>query len=460
MFMAVVPATAMALGSHEVLVLVNGKLPDSLEIAGEFVKLRKVPEINVVRLDLPASVTESPSEISREDFTKLIWAPASQAMQKRGIEDHILAWVYSVDFPIMIKTTPPISIQGLTFLRNKLPDPKDVDSGAYSSPLFAGPDNPAGRAHFPQTFDVYHKWLGEEMPLPSMMLGYTGKGGNAKETVLKCLKNGATSDGTAPSGTVYFVTSEDVRSTCRQWQYPVAQMELRVLGVESVISKEFPSTRRDIIGLMMGAASVNPEQDNCYLPGCMAEHLTSAAAVFHSANQTKLSAWIEAGATASAGTITEPFSNWAKFPNARFFVHYASGCCIAESFFQSIKCPLQILIVGDPLAQPWALKAELTLHGLEKKALSGTVSVRVEIKAEPGKHYSKFVFLLDGKVVPPSSRSQSESELRRTSGNERTLELDTTRCQNGAHTLRAVAYRTGLVRSQVFVEKKIVISNQ
>lgn len=439
-----VPCVSRALGPHEVLVLVNEKSPDSVQVAKEFVRLRKVPEINVAHLSLPDSVTKSPADISPEEFTRLIWSPATRAMRERGIEDHILAWVYSVDFPIRVSTSPPISIQGLTFLRNTLPDSKDVHSGAYSSPLFAGPGNPGGQAHFPQTFDVYHKWLGEEMPLPSMILGYTGERGNTVKIVLKCLENGTASDNTFPKGTVYFVTNSDVRSTCRQWQYPVAQMELRALGIESVISKEFPSTRKDIIGLMMGAVSVNPEQDNHYLPGCMAEHLTSAAAVFHSANQTKLSAWIEAGATASAGTVTEPFSNWAKFPNARFFVHYASGCCIAESFFQSIKCPLQILIVGDPLAQPWAPKSQVILHGLEKETLSGTVIVRAEVMAEPGCYYGKFVFLLDGKVV----------------GNERTLELDTTQCQDGTHTLRVVAYRTGLVRSQVFEEKEIVISNK
>lgn len=439
-----VSGAAFALGPHEVLVLANGKSPDSVEIAKEFVRLRNVPQINMVRLDLPAAGKGSLARISPQDFTRLIWAPATRVMRERGIEDHILAWIYSVDFPVTVDTSPQISIQGITFLRNRPSDPEDVRKGTYSSPLFAGPNGPESMAHFPQTFDVYRRWLGDDMPLPSMMLGYMEERGNTRETVLKCLANGVASDGTKPEGTVFFVTSDDVRSRCRQWQFPSARRKLRSLGVESVITDKFPSGQANIIGLLMGAAQVNPGQDNSYLPGCMAEHLTSAAAIFHSGSQTKLSAWIKAGATASAGTVTEPFSAWMKFPNARFFVHYASGCCMIESFFQSIRCPLQILLIGEPLARPWAPKAEVILHGLEKETVSGSVIVRAEVKAEPGHYYGKFLFLLDGKII----------------GRDKVLEFDTAKVRDGTHTFRVVAYRTGMVRSQVFAERTIVISNR
>jgi len=364
-------------------------------------------------------------------------------MRERGIDDHILAWVYSVDFPTMIRTSPAISIQGITFVRNKIPDPEEVKKGTYCSLLFTGPGTSQSTPHFPQTLDVYRKWLGEDMPLPSMMLGYTGKRGNTVQTIIRCLEKGAASDGTAPEGTVYFVTSDNVRSECRQWQYGMAQRELVAMGVKAVITGKFPRGRNDIIGLMMGAAKVKPDQGNRYAAGCMAEHLTSAAAAFQSASQTKLSAWIDAGVTASAGTVTEPLSIWTKFPNAWFFVHYASGCCVMESFFQSIRCPLQILLVGEPLAQPWGPKGDLILSGLEDPNVTGILEVGAEVRSEPEAHYGQFMFLLDGKMIDTGGL----------------LEFDTTTVDDGVHTLRAVGYRTGLVRSQVFREKKIVISN-
>ncbi|MFC1498984.1 TIGR03790 family protein [Verrucomicrobiota bacterium] len=435
----------MALGPHEVLLLVNENSRDSVEVAQEFTKLRYVPESNIVRLNLPDRVVKSPSEITPEDFAKLIWEPAVHAAKQRGIDDHILAWVYSVDFPVRIRANPVISIQGLTFLRNKMPQPDQVKrSNPYSSPLFAGPVNTKGLMHYSQTFDVYNAWLGNDMPLPNMTLGYTGKGGNSKESVLNCLRQGTASDGTAPTGTVCFIKSNDIRSTCRDWQFPLAQKTLKSLGVNSVITETFPTDQKEILGLMIGAANVDPEKgNNTFLPGSMAEHLTSFAAVFHSSNQTKLSVWVESGATASAGTVTEPFAAWIKFPSAMFFVHYASGCTMIESFYQSISCPLEIFLAGDPLARPWESKAELVLHGLKNERISGKITLSADVESKEKHYYGKFVYLLNGRVV----------------GTNKILELDTAALENGEHILRVVGYRTGMVRDQVFEERKIEIRN-
>ena len=111
----------LALGPHEVLVLVNDRSADSAEIAGEYVKLRNIPEGNVVRLRLPGSNAVPPLEITPDEFTKFIWEPAVRAVKERGIGDQILTWVYSVDFPTTIKFDPELSIMGLTFLRNRYP---------------------------------------------------------------------------------------------------------------------------------------------------------------------------------------------------------------------------------------------------------------------------------------------------------------------------------------------------
>jgi uncharacterized protein (TIGR03790 family) len=435
-----VPA-ALALGPHEVLVLANARSADSVEIARAFMRQRNVPDINLVRLELPPAAAGSPAQVSPEEFTRYIWEPAGRQMRERGIDAHILAWVYSTDFPVRLKTEPEISIQGITFLRNRLPPQRQVDRGLYGSPLYAGPDGLPGEAHFPQTFDVYREWLGEDMPLPSMMLGITGTRGNTKEEVLQCIRNGAASDGSFPQGTVYFVTNTDVRSTCRQWLFPLARDELRVLDVEAEVTGTFPEGRDDVLGLMIGAAVVEPGKAGRYLPGCMAEHLTSTAGMFHHPDQTKLTAWIRAGATASAGTVSEPFSIWTKFPNGRFYVHYASGCSMIESFFQSVRCPLQLLVVGEPLAAPWASRPEMVLYGLDSDVLSGVERIRADVLAEPPDVYSRYLFLLDGRVA----------------GTERELDLDTTKIEEGEHVLRAVAYRTGLVRNQVFKEVTIRI---
>ena len=437
------PGLVFGLGPHEILVLANADSEDSVEVARQFMQARHVPEVNLVRLSMPKALGQASAGLKPEAFTRLIWQPACRQARERGIDDHILAWVYSVDFPVRITTQPEMSIQGLTFLRNRLPDPREVEKGTYASPLFAGPRNAVGRAHESQTFDVLHRWLRDEMPLPSMMLGVTGKRGNTMAAVLECLQRGVAADGTKPKATVFLGKSPNVRSTCREWQYGVARRDLFQLGVRTEVVRKLPRQATDIIGILMGAENVSPPRRG-YLPGCVAEHLTSASAVFHSDHQTKLTVWIEAGATASAGAVTEPYANWKKFPCAHVFVHYATGCSIMESFFQAIRCPLQILLVGEPLAAPWAEKATLQIDGLSNGALSGTVTCRADVAVEnPSSHYGRIVWLVDG----------------RTAAEGRRFEWDTTTVPDGAHTVRAVAYRTGLVRTQGFSEQAVNVKN-
>jgi len=430
---------AEALGPHEIVLLVNRASEDSVAVAAEYAALRKVPERNIIRLELSE---DPPVAISRKRFVERIWLPVVKTVRARDLDRQVLAWVYSAGFPTAVKASPRLSITGITFLSNRVPDRGVVKNAAYVSPLFAGPDGLLEGAHFPQTLDVYREWLGADMPVPSMMLGYIGPHGNTRNEVLEALRRGAGSDATAPTGTVFFVTNDDVRSRCREWQFAGAVSELKALGCEAAVTGEFPSGR-EIIGLLSGTAWTYPGGRNTYLPGAMAEHLTSAAGNFNDGNQTKASAWLKAGATASAGTVTEPYSRWQKFPHARFFVHYRAGCGVLESFYQSIQAPLEILLLGDPLACPWAPETDLQLDGLGDGPLSGSVTVRATVDCDPMYQFRRLITLLDGKQV----------------GTDNPLVLDTRRYADGPHTLRFVAYSRGFVRIQAFREREIVISN-
>lgn len=441
--LALWPAPGRAVGPHEVLLLVNKQSADSVAVARAYMALRGIPRENTVVLPLPESITRQPAAVSPGDFTRLIWEPAVRAAEARGIADHITAWVYATDFPVRVETDPPLSLQGITFLRNRPVAPRLVRDGRYRSPLYAGPDRKRGLAHLSQSFGVYREWLGDDMPLPSMLLGYIGPRGNARARVLQCLRDGRAADGTAPRGTVFFVTSDDIRSTCREWQYHGARKELEMRGVAAEITDRFPEGR-DVLGILAGRPTVEPGSGlNRYLPGSMAEHLTSFSAVFDNPKQTKLTAWIEAGATASAGAVTEPRSIWTKFPNARFFVHYASGCTMIESFFQSIGSPLQILLVGEPLACPWAPEASLLIKGLPRIAETDTLQLQARVTHDHASQYTRFMWLVDG---------------RRVGGDTDRLELETASLGPGTHRVRAVGYCTGYVRHQVWAEGEVTVT--
>ena len=416
------------LASHEVVVLVNRNSLDSKTVANHFVQLRQVPPQNVIYLDLPDRVLDPRAELSPAEFTRHIWEPVQAALEQRKLADHILAWIYSVDFPVRITTTPATSLMGMTFLRNQFPeDPEWVDKGRYRSPLFVGPAGPDEPAALGGSLYRFKQALDEPLPVPSMMLGYTGARGNDLQTVLRVLEQGRSADHTAPRRSIYWITGEDVRAKTRAWQFDAARAELQPAGIDARIQEILPEAPAAIMGLQMGAIDVRPEKVGRFLPGSMAEHLTSFGALFHNPLQTKLTAWLQAGATASAGTVVEPYSIWTKFPHARFYAHYARGHTMLESFYLSTGSPLQLLIVGEPLARPWALPGSLMMVSIDDPPLSETASFALgRLPQTPQLRHTYRIFL-NGVWVSDSAGDQVFS-------------FDTRDLPDGYHELRAVAY--------------------
>jgi hypothetical protein len=64
--------------------------------------------------------------------------------------------------------------------------------------------------------------------------------------------------------------------------------------------------------------------------------------------------WLEAGATASYGTVTEPCNHQQKFPlPAMAIFHYLSGATAIEAYWKSVAWPGEGLFIGEPLARPF-----------------------------------------------------------------------------------------------------------
>lgn len=447
---------------HEVLLLVNKNSQPSLLAANTFAAARQIPGMNVVYLDIPASAYGGKATVTPDEFTKLIWEPANAVAQARGINQQILAWVYSVDFPIRVATDAndrrQMSVGGLTFLRNKLPGPSLVEEGKYLSKLFAGPNerlkislpglslgmhkNGLGMdSTVPPEVAYLQAGLGERMPLPSMMLGYIGEKGTDMKTVLDTIARGRRSDYRGPRQGYYFVTSDDVRSKCREWQYEGVVVELKQRGIQAVVTTNFPTDAQYVMGLMMGAETVDPSSIKLFAPGAMAEHLTSWSAEFQRP-QTKATEWLKAGATASAGSVVEPYSNANKFPSARFYLHYTSGCTMLESFYQSIACPLQNLLIGDPLAKPYAIPLSVTVLGADRIVRDFTYAAQAQCR-DPGAQFL-YSFLLDGKEISAPSDDPS-------------IFLRTLKMGDGYHELRAVARIKHLVQFSASIDKPFTI---
>jgi hypothetical protein len=125
--------------------------------------------------------------------------------------------------------------------------------------------------------------------------------------------------------------------------------------------------------------------------------------------------------------VAEPYSFQEKFPVPLIHAWYADGCSLAESFYQSVKAPYQLIIVGDPLARPFAAFASIKLKSPQLlRPWSGIVTIEADVQPVPGKPVSKLEFWVDGQY-------QFDAPL------DEAFSWDTRTVEDGSHEIRLVA---------------------
>ena len=262
--------------------------------------------------------------------------------------------------------------------------------------------------------------------LLSTVLAVTRGRGTTVQEAIENLRRSVKSDGTHPDGTFYFPVNGNVRSTCRDGAFTATALKLRKLGHKAeVFSGVLPPMKDDVAGATIGTASFDwKKSGSTILPGAICEHLTSYGGILRAgAGQTPLTEFLRNGAAGASGTVTEPFAIPHKFPSPFVHVHYARGSSLAEAFYQSVFGPYQLLIVGDPLCQPWATIPEVTLSGIES---GQSVAGVVDFRAESMPAARQFEVFIDGRrtdIVKPGEP----------------IRLDTSKLSPGNREIRVVA---------------------
>lgn len=289
----------------------------------------------------------------------------------------------------------------------------------------------------------------------STLLAYTGERGNSLSEIYAYLRSAAASDGTQPDGTVYLMNNNNVRSTTRQPFFPATVNQLKRLGRKAeIISRKqkgqngiIPLGKQDIIGVVAGTKAFNWSKSNSkFIPGAIAESLTSYGAKFASRKQTKLTEFLRQGAAGSSGAVAEPFAVQDKFPMPYMHVYYAAGCSLAEVFYQSVAQPYQLLIVGDPLARPFARFAKVRIDKSDIIAASGNVKVSAEVTPADDRAIDKMELWIDGYLVGTSNMVGS-------------LQWDTTAFSDGYHELRVVVEETDWVGTRSYAAAGAMVTN-
>lgn len=159
--------------------------------------------------------------------------------------------------------------------------------------------------------------------------------------------------GTPQAGAYFLQTGDKLRDARAVFFPPSAKVPARRLQIHTLRQSALEGAD-DIIIYQTGAAQVDKLETLHFLPGALADHLTSWGGDLLGTNQMSSLRWLQAGATASYGTVSEPCSHWQKFPHPAILLrHYLAGATAIEAYWRSVLWPAQGVFIGEPLARPY-----------------------------------------------------------------------------------------------------------
>lgn len=175
------------------------------------------------------------------------------------------------------------------------------------------------------------------------------------------IERGVAADGSlarrgAPTSSAHFLVTDDRVRNVRVPMYPPpgrlqpVNVDVRIDEAPSLVGGDH------VLLVQLGRARVAQLDTIRFVPGALADHLTSSGGVLDgSGGQTTVLDWIGAGATASHGTVSEPCARPEKFPHPQvLLLSCLYGASAIEAYWRSVACPQQSLFVGEPLAAPFA----------------------------------------------------------------------------------------------------------
>lgn len=325
--------TAQALG-----LVINTADPYSVAVGDYYAQRRGIPSDQIVRVNLPLRATLTASEF--------------EALSAR-VREHM-----------------PAQVQGLALAWTQ---PYAVECNSLTSALTLGyqpdqctqtcaPGVPSRLFNSSSTTPFTRYAL-----RPSMLLA-----SRSVASAMALIDRGVSSDGQLGkqgglTASAVFVSTQDqarnVRAVLFPREGPLLGRMTQVLRVQEGAEPApadgqaaAAAPLKQVVLYQTGAAIVSNMATIGWLPGALADHLTSSGGLLlDRQGQTSALEWLEAGATASYGTVSEPCNYPQKFPHPEVLLaHYLQGVTALEAYWRSVAWPTQGVFIGEPLAAPYA----------------------------------------------------------------------------------------------------------
>jgi uncharacterized protein (TIGR03790 family) len=158
-----------------------------------------------------------------------------------------------------------------------------------------------------------------------------------------------------PSANAVFVTTSDKARSVRSVLFPPEGL-VRGKALQVMLHDGADTPPMSRVILFQTGAVQQPAIDlQQWLPGALADHLTSSGGqLMDGSGQMSVLDWLESGATASYGTVSEPCNHLQKFPHPQvLLLNYVQGATALEAYWRSVAWPAQGVFVGEPLAAPF-----------------------------------------------------------------------------------------------------------
>jgi uncharacterized protein (TIGR03790 family) len=307
---------------EQIAIIINKQDDDSYAIADYYRKKRGIPEENLIEISIPTAIDSIGKKVFDRLYQQVI------ARTPAGVQYYALAWSRPYRVDCMSITS------AFAFGFDEAFCAKGCKPTRLSSYYNSDSVKPNDDLHM----------------RPTMMLA-----GSSLQQVYAMIDRGVHSDASRPEATAYLMNTTDKARNVRARRYPIIQ-ELLADNIDiQQIDGDVLENRHDVMFYFTGKVKVAAIDTNQFLPGAIADHLTSSGGRLFGSRQMSILRWLDAGATASYGTVVEPCAFTQKFPNPGIVIErYTNGESLIEAYWKSVAWPGQGVFVGELMASPYA----------------------------------------------------------------------------------------------------------